>query len=228
MRCGTRWLPGTRLGGAACRAARRMLLGRGEGTTLRRWLSAVPAESVKRRPRLYLAQAIGAAMSFQMDALGALLDEAERAYAVSGDQPYEAPPGQGASLLANVPAGIAFLRAVLARLRGDARSRPTTTSRPLPKWRGRLVAALLRALEPGGGRLAGRQARASRARPGGGARRAAGGRRVLRWLSRHARLLRPGPCAARPGPPGRGTGDYRQALEPAARTASRPIWAWPT
>ena len=96
-----------------------MLLGRGEGTTLRRWLSAVPAESVRRRPRLYLAQAIGAAMSFQMDALGALLDEAERAYAVSGDQPYEAPPGQGASLLANVPAGIAFLRAVRARLRGD-------------------------------------------------------------------------------------------------------------
>jgi LuxR family maltose regulon positive regulatory protein len=96
-----------------------VLLGRGEGTTLRRWLSAVPAESVRKRPRLYLAQAIGAAMSFQMDVLGALLDEAERAYAASGDQPYEAPAGQGASLLANVPAGIAFLRGVLARLRGD-------------------------------------------------------------------------------------------------------------
>jgi LuxR family maltose regulon positive regulatory protein len=97
-----------------------MLLGRGEGTTLRRWLSAVPAKSVRRRPRLYLAQAIGAAMGFQVDALGALLDEAERAYAVSGDEPYAAPAGEGASLLANVPAGIAFLRAVLARLRGDA------------------------------------------------------------------------------------------------------------
>jgi LuxR family maltose regulon positive regulatory protein len=96
-----------------------VLLGRGEGTTLRRWLSAVPAESVRKRPRLYLAQAIGAAMSFQMDVLGALLDEAERAYAASGDQPNEAPAGQGASLLANVPAGIAFLRGVLARLRGD-------------------------------------------------------------------------------------------------------------
>src|SRR6185437_13570668 len=97
-----------------------MLLGRGEGTTLRRWLSAVPAESVRRRPRLYLAQAIGAAMSFQMDALGTLLDEAERAYAANGDQPYEAPAGRGVSMLANVPAGIAFLRAVLARLRGDS------------------------------------------------------------------------------------------------------------
>ena len=95
------------------------LLGRGEGATLRRWLSAVPAEALRKRPRLYLAQAVGAAMSFQVDALGALLDEAERAYAVSGDEPFAAPAGQAPGLLANVPAGIAFLRAVLARLRGD-------------------------------------------------------------------------------------------------------------
>jgi ATP/maltotriose-dependent transcriptional regulator MalT len=51
------------------------LLGRGEGATLRRWLSAVPAEALRKRPRLYLAQAVGAAMSFQVDALwGAGLD----------------------------------------------------------------------------------------------------------------------------------------------------------
>ena len=41
------------------------LLGRSEGVTLRRWLSALPAESVRDRPRLYLAQAYGAAMGFQ-------------------------------------------------------------------------------------------------------------------------------------------------------------------
>jgi len=58
------------------------LLGRSEGVALRRWLSALPAESVRDRPRLCLAQ--------------------------------------GDSVLANVPAGIAFLRASLARLRGDA------------------------------------------------------------------------------------------------------------
>jgi LuxR family transcriptional regulator, maltose regulon positive regulatory protein len=96
------------------------LLGRSEGATLRRWLSALPAESVRGRPRLGLAQAYGAAMGFQVEALEALLDDAERAFAVSGDEPYEDPAGRSASVLANVPAGIAFLRASLARLRGDA------------------------------------------------------------------------------------------------------------
>ena len=98
------------------------LLGRSEGATLRRWLSALPAESVRDRPRLCLAQAYGAAQGFQLEALEALLDDAERAFAVSGDEPYEPSlgPPQGDSVLANVPAGIAFLRASLARLRGDA------------------------------------------------------------------------------------------------------------
>jgi ATP/maltotriose-dependent transcriptional regulator MalT len=96
------------------------LLGRSEGATLRRWLSALPAESVRDRPRLFLAQAYGAAMGFQSEALEALLDDAERAFTVSGDEPYEASAGRPVSSLANVPAGIAFLRAVLARLRGDA------------------------------------------------------------------------------------------------------------
>ena len=96
------------------------LLGRSEGVTLRRWLSALPAESVRERPRLCLAQAYGAAQGFQVEALEALLDDAERAFAVSGDEPYEDPAGRSASVLANVPAGIAFLRASLARLRGDA------------------------------------------------------------------------------------------------------------
>ncbi|HEU5391053.1 MAG TPA: LuxR C-terminal-related transcriptional regulator [Streptosporangiaceae bacterium] len=98
------------------------LLGRSEGVTLRRWLSALPAEAVRDRPRLCLAQAYGAAMGFQLEALAALLDDAERAHAAGGDEPYEPSlgPPQGDSVLANVPAGIAFLRASLARLRGDA------------------------------------------------------------------------------------------------------------
>ena len=98
------------------------LLGRSEGVTLRRWLSALPAESARDRPRLCLAQAYGAAQGFQVEVLEALLDDAERAFALSGDEPYETSlgPPQGDSVLANVPAGIAFLRASLARLRGDA------------------------------------------------------------------------------------------------------------
>ena len=96
------------------------LLGRSEGATLRRWLSALPAESVRDRPRLCLAQAYAAAQGFQLEALEALLDDAERGFAVSGGEPYEDPAGRPVSVLANVPAGIAFLRASLARLRGDA------------------------------------------------------------------------------------------------------------
>jgi LuxR family transcriptional regulator, maltose regulon positive regulatory protein len=98
------------------------LLGRSEGVTLRRWLAALPAESVRGRPRLCLAQAYGAAMAFQLKALEGLLEDAERAYAARGDEPYERSlgPPQGDSVLANVPAGIAFLRALLARLRGQA------------------------------------------------------------------------------------------------------------
>ncbi len=96
------------------------LLGRSEGATLRRWLSALPAESVRDRPRLCLAQAYGAAMGFRLEALEALLDDAEHALAVGGDEPYADAAGRPVSVLANVPAGIAFLRASLARLRGDA------------------------------------------------------------------------------------------------------------
>jgi LuxR family maltose regulon positive regulatory protein len=96
------------------------LLGRSERATLRRWLSALPAESVRDRPRLCLAQAYGAAQGFQTEALEARLDDAERAFAASGDEPYENPAGRSASALANVPAAIAYLRAVLARLRGNA------------------------------------------------------------------------------------------------------------
>src|SRR5579875_3017994 len=65
------------------------LLGRSEGVTLRRRLSALPAEPVRDRPRLCLAQAYGAAMGYQLEALEALLDDAERAFAISGDEPYE-------------------------------------------------------------------------------------------------------------------------------------------
>ena len=96
------------------------LLGRGEGATLRRWLSALPAESVRDRPRLCLAQAVGAIVGRQVEAVEGLLDDAERALAVTGDEPHEPSVPRAVSVLANVPASIAFLRADLARLRGQA------------------------------------------------------------------------------------------------------------
>jgi len=96
------------------------LLRRSEGATLRRWLSTLPAEVLRARPRLCLAQGFNAVVSGQVEAIEPLLDDAERAFAATGSQPPEPPVGPAGGVLANVPAGIAFLRAELARLRGDA------------------------------------------------------------------------------------------------------------
>jgi LuxR family maltose regulon positive regulatory protein len=96
------------------------LLRRSEGVTLRRWLSTLPAEVLRARPRLCLAQGFNAVVSGQVEAIEPLLDDAERAFAAAGRQPPEPPVGPAGGVLANVPAGIAFLRAELARLRGDA------------------------------------------------------------------------------------------------------------
>ena len=96
------------------------LLRRSEGLTLRRWLSTLPAEMLRARPRLCLAQGFNAVVSGQVEAIEPFLDDAERAFAGTGSQPPEQPVGPAGGVLANVPAGIAFLRAELARLRGDA------------------------------------------------------------------------------------------------------------
>src|SRR5499427_9265913 len=97
-----------------------MLLRRSEGATLDRWLSALPAESVRARPRLCLAQAIAAVVSSRLEAVEPLVADAERAFAAAGDEPHEPSCGRALSVLANVPASMAFLRADVARLRGDA------------------------------------------------------------------------------------------------------------
>jgi LuxR family transcriptional regulator, maltose regulon positive regulatory protein len=99
------------------------LLGRGETATLRRWLQGLPAELVRSRPRLCLAQVVTAVTAVRLDAAASLLDHAERALAARGGQPeepYEPSVGRAASLLANVPAGIALARAILAGMQGDA------------------------------------------------------------------------------------------------------------
>jgi LuxR family maltose regulon positive regulatory protein len=97
-----------------------MLLRRSQGATLDRWLSALPAESIRARARLCLAQAVAAVVAGRPEAAEPLLASAERAFAASGDEPHEPSVGRALSVLANVPASIAFLRADLARMRGDA------------------------------------------------------------------------------------------------------------
>jgi LuxR family maltose regulon positive regulatory protein len=98
------------------------LLRRSEGATLGRWLSALPPDAVGSRARLCLAQAVSAVVGGQLEAVEPLLIDAERAFSTSGDEPHEPSVGRALSVLANVPASIAFLRADVARLRGDATS----------------------------------------------------------------------------------------------------------
>jgi LuxR family transcriptional regulator, maltose regulon positive regulatory protein len=96
------------------------MLWRSEDVTFRRWLEALPAELVRSRPRLCLAQAHGALLSGRLEAVEPHLADAERAAAAVAEEPYEPSAGRAVSLLANVPAAIAVARALLARLYGDA------------------------------------------------------------------------------------------------------------
>ena len=93
---------------------------RGEGATIQRWLSALPADLVRSRTRLLLAQALMAAASGRVEALEPLLDGAENASPGAADEPFEPTIGRADSMLVNAPALIALNRAYLTQLRGDA------------------------------------------------------------------------------------------------------------
>src|SRR5574342_311432 len=96
----------------------------GEGETLRGWLAILPQYVVRARPRLALAQAIAAFNAGHIQAAEPLLEEAEQALATAPSEPYEPSIGKELSMLANVPASIALLRAAMAALRGDAERTP--------------------------------------------------------------------------------------------------------
>jgi LuxR family transcriptional regulator, maltose regulon positive regulatory protein len=87
---------------------------RGEGATVDRWLSALPAGLIHARPRLSLAGAIWALIGGRVDEVEPLLATAERADAARGERAEEPVSGD-----ANVPAMLAILRAELARQHGD-------------------------------------------------------------------------------------------------------------
>ena len=103
----------------------------GESTTIRRWLAALPAELARSRPRLALAQAWMALVGGDLEAAGAPLDAADRAFADAANEPFEPSVGRAASLLTNVPAAIALGRAYLAVLHGDAEATAASASRAL-------------------------------------------------------------------------------------------------
>ncbi len=103
----------------------------GESTTIQRWISALPAELARSSPRLLLAQAWMALVGGDVEAAGAPLDAAERAFAGAANQPFEPSVGRAASLLANVPAAIGLGRAYLTVLHGDAEGTAASASRAL-------------------------------------------------------------------------------------------------
>jgi LuxR family transcriptional regulator, maltose regulon positive regulatory protein len=96
------------------------MLWRSEDVTFRRWLQALPAELVRSRPRLCLAQAYWALLSGRLEAVEPLVADAQQAFAAVAEEPYEPSAGRAASLLANLPAAITLAPAMLARDRGDA------------------------------------------------------------------------------------------------------------
>ena len=93
---------------------------RGEAATIHRWLSVLPAEVVRSRPRLLLAQAHMAADSGHPEVVEPLLDAADCAPPGWADEPFEPASGAAASFLINVPALITLHRSYLAQLHGDA------------------------------------------------------------------------------------------------------------
>ena len=64
---------------------------RGEAATVQRWLTPLPAELVRSRPRLLLAQAVPAATGGRLEAAEQLVDAAERAYADSAARSRSSP-----------------------------------------------------------------------------------------------------------------------------------------
>jgi len=93
-------------------------LGRGEGDTLRRWLSALSPEAVRSRPGLCLVQAITLYNAGHLASAEAWLDDAERALAAGGREP-AAERGGTDGVLATIPATIMSVRASLAIARGE-------------------------------------------------------------------------------------------------------------
>ena len=93
---------------------------RGEQATIQGWLPALPADLVRSRPRLLLAQAQMASMRGDLQAMEPLLDAAEQVIDQADDQPFTPSTGPGGSILVNVRAMLALQRSYAAQLRGDA------------------------------------------------------------------------------------------------------------
>jgi LuxR family transcriptional regulator, maltose regulon positive regulatory protein len=199
------------------------VVGRREDATLRRWLELLPAEVVHTRPRLCLLQAFWVLIGSQVEAVERLLDAAERAFTDAGDEPYEPAVGRAASLVANIPAAIARLRAGAAHLRGDAEQTIALARRALAEldegeW---MLESVTRWQLVGAEWLRGRPAEAERgflsAISSLAAWRATGQLTLVAWGYDHL-----GHAQRARGHLGAALATYRQALEAVAGEPGRP------
>ena len=106
---------------------------RGEAATIHRWLSVLPAEVVRSRPRLLLAQALMAATSGRIEVMEPLLDAVECAPPGWADEPFEPTAGAAASHLINVPAMTTLHRGAWPSSAATPRPRPRSPSRCWPR-----------------------------------------------------------------------------------------------
>ncbi len=138
---------------------------RSEGATIRRWVSALPPDLARSRPRLLLVQALMTATGGNLGAVEPFLGAAERAAAGAAEEPFEPTAGRAGSMLVNVPALIALIRSYLAKLRGDAENTAAFAQQVLAELgRGeRLVESLAQWNLATGGWLRGRLAAPERA-----------------------------------------------------------------
>ena len=117
----------------------------GEGATIHRWLSALPDDLVRSRPRLLLAQAFLALLSGRMEAVEPLLDAAQQAYARAAEEPFEPTVGRAAQPAGECPRADHAPAQFLAQLRGDAEATAAFASQALAESRrGRVAAELHR------------------------------------------------------------------------------------
>ena len=200
----------------------------GEGPTIHRWLSALPGDLVRSRPRLLLTQAFLALLSGRLEAVEPLLDAAQQAYARAAEEPFEPTVGRARSLLVNAPALIMLQRSLLAQLRGDADATVAFASRAMAEVDEdeRLLHVVARRYLAVGEWLRGQLAQAERTFMSSIAEwRAVGLPTLTAWvlyLLGQVQRAQGGLDAVRPDLPA-GTGDDRSA-RPAASPAAGPAY----
>jgi LuxR family transcriptional regulator, maltose regulon positive regulatory protein len=108
------------------------LLNGGERVTLDRWLSTLPEDVVRSRPRLLLSRAVSALIVGRLGEAEQIIGMADAAR-TDDRESHDPSVGREASLAANVAAAAALLRAEVALIRGDAGGERTAAAKAVAR-----------------------------------------------------------------------------------------------